>query len=250
MSPLFRRGGEKPPPKPPKESSWDAAETLIPIASSELPPLVSDGAGLPFAPELVSERGAPLSSDDPPVKALLEQLKRSSRRYGDRLDEETALLSGWRQLAREENEVLYAGGQPPELLTVVVRRDSRRGRWSMVTMARGATLRAARERIRASSFRLDPIHEPSPRDTTLHLLVTEQTHSSGRLAHGRMLPPDLHLSDDAIVLRLFIRPIEGFQNKTVKNHETPVLVELPEPLGEREVRDGAVFLEGIPRTRR
>ena len=142
-------------------------------------------------------------------------------------------------LARTEEEILYGRGQPPQLVTVVVRLGSR-GRWECVGVSSARPLRACRDGIRASSWRLDPERSPVPEDDELRILVTERSRSSGMRAHGRILPPELHADDHRLTLRLFIRPQEGFQN-LVRGRETPVRVALPERVGDRELADGAVW---------
>jgi hypothetical protein len=59
-------------------------------------------------------------------------------------------------------------------------------------------------------------------------------------AGGRILPPELCADDRGMTLRLFIKPQEGFQN-LVRGRETPVRVALPEPIGGRELVDGALW---------
>ena len=206
---------------------------------------MSDGAGLPFDPAVLRVPAGRLDPTDPATAVIVDQIRRSRRRLytDDASSTPDALLAGWRELARSDDEVVFGGGLPPEMVTAVVRRQGRRGRWSVLTVARGAQLRAALEQMRASSFRLDPVAPPAPGDTDLRLLVTEQTNATGQFATGRFATPELFLGERQIVLRIFVRPLDGFQNKTVTSRETPVIVTLPEPVGAREVVDGAVFAQ-------
>jgi hypothetical protein len=219
------------------------------------PELVSDGGGPPFPPTALSAALDPLDPAEPPVAVLLEQIDRSRRRAGDgvwrrrraRQPPPTAALDagdarrliGWRLLGRTEDEILYGRGRPPQLVTVVVRLSSR-GRWECAGVSSARPLRACRDGIRASSWRLDPEHAPASDDEELRLLVTERSRSSGMRAHGRILPPELHADDRRLTLRLFIRPQEGFQN-LVRGRETPVRVALPERVDGRELVDGALW---------
>ena len=153
--------------------------------------------------------------------------------------EALADLTGWRLLARTDGEALFSKGRPPQLLTVAVRRDPRSKLWRVSAVTRERPLRAAREHVRASSWRADPTAEPDPHDTELRILVTEQRRSGGKYAYGRFLEPDLHVGDDELVLTMFVAPLPvmGVQGA---NPETPVRIALPEPLGARELVDGAV----------
>lgn len=211
-------------PAPPKPEAWSQAEVLTPVTSPLLPPLVSDGAGLEFAPEGLTGATIDLDPRDPAAQAVAKQAQSPG---------------GWRELARTENEVLFSRGTPPEFLTVMVRKQGRR--WKILEISREPLLRASRGGIRASSWRVDPNYPPTPEDTELQLLVTEQTFATGKLAHGRLLAPDIHLGSDQIVLRCYVEPLSGWQNRNVMNRETPVTVVLPEALGERELIDGAVY---------
>ncbi|HTX09114.1 MAG TPA: hypothetical protein VME22_10920 [Solirubrobacteraceae bacterium] len=96
-----------------------------------------------------------------------------------------------------------------------------------------------RDGVRASSWRLDPTYELRADDTVLRVLVTEQTYAGGKRADGRVLEPDLHEDEHELVLTMFVTPLEGFAMRS-PNPETPVRVALPQPVGSRELIDGAV----------
>jgi hypothetical protein len=210
--------------------------------------LISDGGGLPFAPAALTGSGGSLDPEDPAVGALIAQINaqtapNSGFRVPWRQDAPQpvpASLTSWRLLARTDGEALFARGVPPQLLTAAVRRDGRRGTWKCVTVTKARPLRAARDRVRASSWRLDPTVEPGLDETVLRVLVTEQTFAGAQLAHGRVQAPDLHLDADELVLTMFVTPKLGFQAKA-PNPETPVRVALPQALGARRVTDGALY---------
>ena len=149
-------------------------------------------------------------------------------------------LEGWRVLARTDDEVLFGRGEPPQLLTVAVRQDQRRNTWSCIAVSAGRPLRASRDGIRASSWRLDPTHPAEPKDTVLRVLVREQTFAGSQRADGRVLPPNLHLDAEQLVLTMFVTPQRGFQVRA-PNPETPVRIALPEAVGARELIDGALY---------
>ena len=101
-------------------------------------------------------------------------------------------------------------------------------------------MRATRDGIRASGWRLDPTHELDPDETMLRVLVTEQTFSGAQRAHGRVLAPDLHVDGGELVLTMFVTPRPGPQVRAA-NPETPVRVALPHPVGPRRLTDGALY---------
>ena len=143
-------------------------------------------------------------------------------------------------LSRTDSEAIFGHGRPPKLRLVAVQRDGYRGSWACVSQSTGRPLRATRDGVRASSWRLDPDYELQPEDTVLRILLTEQTYAGGRRADGRLLVPDLYDGSDELVLTMYVTPQLGFQTRT-RNPETPVRVALTQPVGSREVIDGAVF---------
>jgi len=198
--------------------------------------MVSDGGGLPFPLSALDEPAGNLDPQDPAVAALLAQLRARPTRGAPPPD-----LDDWRLLARTDDEALFGRGLPPALVTAAVRKGARRGGWSYVASSAARPLRATRDGIRASSWRPDPTHEPTPDETTLRLLVTEQAFAGAQRAHGRVLPPDLFADEDELVLTMFITPRPGFQARS-PNPETPVCVALPHPVGARRLLDGALYL--------
>lgn len=240
-----------PDPKLPGPRAWERAELLIPKLVEAEPALVSDGAGLAFPPRMLDGSAPAVDPADPAAVALLAEIRgerpklrlpwrKAEAGQAVASPETIADLAGWRLLARTDTEALFAKGRPPQLLTVAIRLDARRKDWAVVAVTRERPLRAARENVRASSWRFDPGQDPAPGDTELRILVTEQRRSGGRYAHGRFLEPDLHLGAEAIELTMFVSPLPvmGVQGA---NPETPVRIALPEPVGARAVLDGAIF---------
>jgi hypothetical protein len=148
-------------------------------------------------------------------------------------------LSGWRELAAEEGEVLFGRGRPPHLLTVAAKRGLR-NKWAPLGASNSRPLRATRERIRASSWRLDPSFELTPEQTELKILVTEQTMATGTPVADRLLTPELYLDESEVLVRVYVQPLEGYIGRTSR-YETPVIIALPEPLAGRRVTDGALY---------
>jgi hypothetical protein len=223
---------------------------LVPRAAPRQPALVSDGSGLPFAPAALSAPAPPLDGEDPAVAVLLATIARQAkparpsrvpwRRGSAPSAPVPPSLDGWRVAARTDDEVLFARGRPPRLVTVAVRRDPKRRGWTCIAVSAGRPLRSTRDGIRASGWRLDPTGEPDAGRHELRVLITEQTWAGGMGAEDRLLAPDLHLGDDELVLTVFVTPRPGFQVRS-RNPETPARVALPTPVGRRRVLDGAVY---------
>jgi hypothetical protein len=210
----------------PSARDWQRCPVLEPLRAPRIPEFVSDGACLPFSPFLLERPSEPLDLSDPAVSALAAQLD--------------GQVVGWRLLARTDTQVQFGRGLPPELLTVVVKHDAKHGTWSCVAKRTGRPLRATRDGIRASSWHLDQVVEHKPEDTVLRVCVTEQTFAGGRRADGRVLAPDLYESEQELILTMYVKPESGFQIQR-PNPETPVRVALSQPVGHRELIDGAVY---------
>jgi hypothetical protein len=220
----------------PTERDWKSSLVLEPRLVPYEPELISDGAGLPFAPSALGAPAGQLDPVDPPVRAFAAQLSRQK----PAADGSVPRLEEWRILVRAESEVLFGRGLPPRMVTVAMRREGRRGSWSSVAVTKFEALRRTRDGVRASSWQLDPTQQLTPEDTIIRLLVTEQTRSGGELAHKRLLAPDLHDGHDELIMAMFVTPKPGVQMPS-GTLETPVRVRLPSPVGERQLVDGALY---------
>jgi hypothetical protein len=256
--PARRRLGRFPARKPsvPTERDWERSVLLEPRSAPCHPELISDGGGLPFPPAALAGSAEQLDPMDPAVGALIAQITRRTasksasrglRKRGPAPAPAPPSLDGWRLLARADDEVLFARGRPPELLTVAVRQDTRRRTWTCVAVSAARPLRSTRDGIRASGWRLDPTCEANPEETILRVLVTEQTWAGGQRADSRLLPPDLHVGAEKLVLTMFVTPRPGFQTRS-PNRETPARIALPHPVGPRRLTDGALYDRVVPGT--
>jgi hypothetical protein len=216
----------------PSERDWERAVLLAPRSAPAEPALVSDGSGLPFPPSALDGPAGELDHEDPATAALVKMLARQKPPAGP---------TGWRVLARTDDEVLFGHGQPPALVTVTMRRGTRREGWISVSVVREPPLRTTRDGVRASGWRLDPTREPGAQDTIIRVLVTEQTRAGGARAERRLQTPDLHVREDELVLTMFVTPRGGIQQPSASNPETAARIQLPEPLGERALVDGALY---------
>jgi|HubBroStandDraft_3_1064219.scaffolds.fasta_scaffold81724_3 hypothetical protein len=242
-------------PKLPSERDWERSEVLEPRPGPREPEMISDGGGLPFPPAALAGRPTALDPEDPAAGALLAHLAAHTQaRRGSRVPWKRsapapapASLDGWRLLARTDEEILFALGHPSRLLTVALRQDARRRRWTYVGSNSARPLRVIRDGIRASSWRVDPTQEPRPEETVLRVLVTEQTFANGQRANGRVLTPDVYIDEDELILRVFVTPRPGYQGGA-PNPETSVRIALPHPLGPRRLIDGALAQFSPPQT--
>jgi hypothetical protein len=232
--------------KLPSERDWERAALLQAQASTRHPELVSDGGEVSFALGALAGPAEPLDPSDPAAGALLAHLAvRAAPKRGAHMPWKRATgdpsalpsLEGWRALARGESEALFALAVPGKLLTVSVRRGAR-NRWKCTGPHLARPLRAARNGIRASSWRADPTQAIDPDAGELRVLVTEQSFANGQRAYDRVLAPEIYVDAEEVVIRMFVTPRPGFQGGA-PNPETPARIALPQPLGSRRLIDGA-----------
>jgi len=231
----------------PTERHWERSALLEPRYAPRVPELISDAGGLAFHPGALDGPSEPLDPRDPAVEMLAAWLEGRAgsgplRKNQQQLEPRPSSsgLEAWRLIARTGNEALFGLGMLPDLVMVAVRRDGRRGAWSRADQTAGRPLRVTRDGIRASSWRLDPTYDLRADDTVVRILVTEQTFAAGKRADGRVLDPDLYEDQHELVLTVFVTPLEGFVMRT-PNPETPIRVALSQPVGSRELIDGAVY---------
>jgi hypothetical protein len=89
-----------------------------------------------------------------------------------------------------------------------------------------------------ASWRLDPDHRPAPDATTVHVLGTEISCAGGKAPVGRLLPPMVLPTDQAVTIALLVRQVPGGAD-CPGNPEFPQDVELAAPLGVRPLFDGS-----------
>lgn len=77
---------------------------------------------------------------------------------------------------------------------------------------------------------------PGPTTTELHILVWEETCSSGRPATGRISPPAIVVGPTTVSIRIGVRGLDGLQT-CPRPPGTPARLWLPEPLGTRTLID-------------
>ncbi len=93
------------------------------------------------------------------------------------------------------------------------------------------------EDLGAVTWRLDPDAEPlSPESTSISVLVTEMVCAGGQPMGDRLVGPEVAMTDTEVLIVFAAEPPNA--GECPGNPETPVVVELPEPLGDRTPRDG------------
>ena len=207
-----------------------------PAASLPLDPgqlgLTCDGATR-FHPALLDEPGQAETDADPAAAAL--------RAYLSSADGLSAPRSGWIRVMDVVDEAQFIAPTADP------------GEWNYASFElRAGTLQigaygscrpeiALGPNVSRAELRLDPAFPaPDAAATTVHLLINERACAGGQSPEGRVEPPIVNVTAESVIVAVLVREIPG-GNDCPGNPDFAVAVELPEPLGERQLLDGAVF---------
>ncbi len=101
--------------------------------------------------------------------------------------------------------------------------------------------------LNLATWILDPdVPPPGPDATTFTALVTERTCTSGQAMGGRLQPPSITYGQDSVLVVFAARPLEGNAFDCPSNPSMRVVVQLSEPLGERDLLDAGFFPPAEP----
>ncbi|WP_432489644.1 hypothetical protein [Kineococcus sp. SYSU DK018] len=81
------------------------------------------------------------------------------------------------------------------------------------------------------------VEPPAPESTQVPLLVNEVSCASGQSAEGRIQKPEVAYQPEAVIITVRVEYAGGAQ-ECPSNPDTPLTVELSEPVGARELVDG------------
>jgi hypothetical protein len=218
------------------QSASPAISTGEAPSQSAIPRAIADVScgGPAFPLSLLDEPGHAETFDDPAADALRAHLGTSGLDFAWLPD------TGWREVARTDTEVTYVadaapGSDPPYAEVSVMRHGEA---WRVTGWGQCRLQPSVGPQLGLASFRVAPAVELAPDATEIPVLVTERACNSGQDARGRIVEPRIVLSDEAVTVVFAVRPREGDQD-CPSNPETPHLLVLPEPIGNRTLFDGS-----------
>lgn len=147
----------------------------------------------------------------------------------------------WRILHETDTELLLVNrGETDHLHFMNLQRVEDGWKWAGASGGGPCPLRIALpEDVNTVDWRLDPSADPlTPETTDVPVLLTERECVSGQEIGDRLLGPEVVLTAEAILVAFAAIPPRGDAFDCQGNPETAYVVELPEPLGDREVRSG------------
>jgi hypothetical protein len=156
--------------------------------------------------------------------------------------------SGYWLVSRDDRSAQYLARDPrgddADFTYASIERDGagwRLGGWG------GCRPEIVVEGLSLATWVLDPDAPPPGADaTTFAALVSERTCTSGQPMGGRLRPPSISYSPTSVVVVFAALPLEGNAFNCPSNPATRVVVELREPLGPRDLLDGAFFPPAEP----
>lgn len=89
----------------------------------------------------------------------------------------------------------------------------------------------------SSEWRVDPASPPTPESTSFPIEVMEHECASGQPPDGRIAEPIVDYGEDVITITIPVREVEGVAT-CPSNPWTPFVLELDEPIGDRQLVDG------------
>ena len=104
----------------------------------------------------------------------------------------------------------------------------------------GCRIEVTAEGFGIATFELTPDNPPDPADTTLQVLATERACASGQIPSGRDVVPVVVETSGAVEIIVLVESPVGDQD-CQGNPAFPLSVDLDAPLGDRMIRDAALY---------
>jgi hypothetical protein len=207
-------------------AAGEPAPQLLRPVTSQPAPLASCG-GHPFTADALDS--APTDQVGPEFDALRAVFAEHAGELEGKPEQQA-----WRLVDKRDEGLLFIADSSRGLLYVFLRRQG--DRWAFANMG-DCQLRAhLGDGAGAARWWLDPRLPPPAADSTvLEILVLEQACASGNYASGRILPPAIQYEADSITITIGVRGVGG---TCPMNPNTPAVLMLGEPLGDRELLDG------------
>lgn len=216
-----------------------------PPAASEAPPAAPTLAdvryscdGPPgFAPELL-DQPANAELEDHPSSAALRAAIAEAGPDIDLLPE-----SGYWLVSRENGVAQYLAREAPggDIEFASATLEDQGGGWKLLGWGQ-CQPQIVLERLSLATWVLDPdLPAPDAETTSFTALVMERACASGQPMGARLQPPSITYGQESVVVVFAATPLGGDLQTCPSNPPMRAVVELREPLGDRELLDGAFF---------
>lgn len=191
------------------------------------------GGAPSFSADVLEGGGGAENGADPAAEALRRHLGTND------MDIDFLPDAGWIEVSRTAASVIYLAPDPAvegSFAFVSVGRDG--DAWAVDGWGGCPLQPDVGPDLGIASFRVAPDVELDPETRELAVLVTERACNSGEDARGRITVAAIDEDDDSVTVTLAVRPRGGAQ-ECPSNPETPFVLELSAPLGDRALLDGS-----------
>lgn len=225
---------------PASDSSEPTRPSQTPASGPNLPGvLVCEGSDFEISADALRESANAELAQDAPALALRAFVATPEAEPAD------FPVSGWRRVAASDQSVTFlAHGTTGWVAATFIPTGD--GTWQFWEGGSCPLRVRLPDELGFATWRLDPADLPTPDDRSVTVLVTEIACASGRPPLGRLQPPVILATEDAITIAFAVRKRPGGQD-CPGNPETRVVVQFNEPLGDRGLFDGA-FVPAEPRS--
>jgi hypothetical protein len=194
---------------------------------------MSCGGGPGFSADVLTDPGGAEDGADPAAVALRTHLAT------DHVEIDWIPDTGWIEVSRTDAEVLYLAPDPAMESNWFFASVASDGHTWEVDGWGGCNLQPdVGPGMGIASFRVAADNELDATATEIPVLVTERACNSGEDARGRIVVSAIDEDDDSVTVIVAVRPRGGAQ-ECPSNPETPFVLELPAPLGDRALLDGS-----------
>ena len=218
---------------------------IQPDSAGEMPPDTELGCpGGPTFPASALETTRPLAGSG------LEEVEAATRVFLDNEEGQFWPQDGWQILHQTEGVVLLvhlgltdgSGRALDESNVALMTVEHVNGDWRWAGAQSGGPcpLRTSLpEGLNTVEWRIDPSGQPlTPNSMQIEVLATERECVSGQAMGNRLLGPEVVMTETAVLIAFAASPPPGGFQDCQGNPEQAVVVDLPEPLGDRKVLDG------------
>jgi hypothetical protein len=199
---------------------------------TEWPHRVSCGQ-LPFDPVTAfsgptrAERGS-----SPPERALRRFLARDGIPW--------ARKKSWRLIAEDHGYAEFGSGRLSHAVELMIFQRIR-GAWKWQGYSSDCEPSSLRRGLPAVTWELAEGQRLTPDTTEIEVNLGPGDCASGRSQNDRLQKPEFREQNGKLLMSLWLRPLPPGFYTCIGIIEPPVVIELPEPLGDRELRDGGTY---------
>jgi hypothetical protein len=145
---------------------------------------------------------------------------------------------GWRVLSSSDGVAVLLADADSQLWFQTLELSAGSWRWTGSSASEECPLRVpAPADYNAVVWRLDPDREsPTPSSTAIEVLVHETACASGEPVGDRLVGPDVDVTASEVRFGFLAEAQDG-DHTCPSNPETPITIQLEEPLGDRELVD-------------